>query len=312
LVLSVETQMSAAWTARRWSGVAALALALSVGGWCNAINLDAVRADIAYNLAQVQNLDYAIGLDKYAMDRAPLEDVYYRGLGITLAGKAQLADATNPVSRLDERTSFDAVRQFTVPQLVALNRNELFFAARAALLRARELNPLNPDHTVALAQMYQQWAMLAPADARPALVEQASRFYAHAISQRPRDARLLNESALFDLTYKRDTDAALQKLGESLRIDPRITQTYWNLGQAYAARNDFAKAIAMYQKYIELAPDAANVWEAHKNLALLYKQMGDLANAVVQAQTATSLAPEEVQSQLQTLVEQLRAQAAPQ
>jgi len=285
----------------RWSILVLLGLGATTGIWCNAINLDAVRADIAYNLAQVQNLDYAIGLDQYAIERAPLEDVYYRGLGITLGGKAQLANATNPVSRFDERTTFDTVQQLALPQVVALERSDLFFAARTTLLRARELNPLNPDLTVALAQMYQQWATLAPAAARPALVEQASQFYAQAISLRPRDARLLNESALFDLTYQRDSNAALQKWNASLRIDPRIAQTYWDLGQTYAARNDSAKAIALFQKYIELAPNAPNFWEAYKNLALLYEQIGDLASAIQAARAAMRLAPAEAQSALAEL-----------
>ena len=308
-ILGIESKISPAWTANRWSAPLALALGAFTVIWCNAINLDAVRADIAYNIAQVQNFDYAIGLDEYAIQRAPFEDIYYRGLGVTLAGKAQLADAANPRSRFDERTTFDEVRQLTAPQLAALNRSELFFAARATLVRARELNPLNPDHTVALAQMYKQWAMLTPIDARAPLVEQANQYYAQAISQRPRDARLLDESASFDVSFRGDSAAALAKLTESARIDPRIAETFWNLGQIYAARNDFVLAIAAIQKYVALSPSDPKLWQVHGNLAEMYRRTGDLSAAIRELETAIALAPLDSQPQLKESLARLRGTA---
>jgi len=57
-----------------------------------------------------------------------------------------------------------------------------------------------------------------------------------------------------------------------------------------------------------LAPDAQNLWEAHKNLALIYKETGDLPGAVREAKIAASLAPNEFVPQLNDWVGQLQKQ----
>ncbi len=297
--------LPSAWFANRWSLIAVAPIVIVAGLWCDSVNLNAVRADTAYNYAQNLNLEYAIALDQWAIERAPLEDVYYRGYGAALAGHAALADA-KLAGRLDARVAFDVVSQFTVSQLLTLNQNDLYLAARAVLLRGRELNPLNPDLTVALAQMDRQWATVAPSEARQALVDQAALDYAQALVQRPRDAKLWNEAAGFDLESKQDANAALKKLNQAATIDPRIAQTFWSLGQAYAMQRDSAKAIQAYQHYIALAPQAANVWDAHKQIAALYEQTGDYAAALRQAQLAATLAPADQRAALLDQVARLR------
>jgi tetratricopeptide (TPR) repeat protein/O-antigen ligase len=308
VMLLIQTNLPTDWSTNQINILIFLLFGTILVITCDAVNLNSVRADVAYNLSQNLNLDYAIALDKYAIDRAPLEDVYYRGLGSALAGRAQLAEETDSNSRFDERTTFDTIWHFAVPQEAPLNRVELFYAARATFLRGRELNPLNPDHTAALAQLYTVWQSLASQDTRAPLANQASQFYAQAISLRPRDANLWNASALLDLNYKQDANAALQKLNESLRLDPRIAQTYFNLGQTYALQKNFTAAIAAYQKYIALVPQASNLWEAHMNIGLVYKQTGNMPAAIREAELAASLASDETRAQLNELIKQWRTQ----
>jgi tetratricopeptide (TPR) repeat protein len=270
-------------------------------------------------------------------------DAYPMALGRVLKYRAN-ASKPEPASRFSDQTRLQDVLALDVQQMAGLNRLDFLYAAQTMLLHARDLNPLYPEHTLNLARFYVPETPM-DSDAKVKLAELAGRYYAQAIRLSPGNVLLWNEWAVLDLD-RQDPDAALVKLAESLRRDPRYGPTYVALGNAYGAQKDLERAAQAYRqaldlqpdlaeahsrlaftyyqqgqltqaaqaysRYIELAPRASNVWEAHKNLALIYKQMGDLTNAVVQAQTAASLAPEEAQSQLQTLVEQLRAQAAPQ
>ena len=76
----------------------------------------------------------------------------------------------------------------------------------------------------------------------------------------------------------------------------------------YYVQGQLGKSIQAYSKYIELAPDAQNTWEAHKNLALIFKETGNVAQAVSQARVAASLAPKEFTAQLNDLLSQLQKQ----
>ena len=64
------------------------------------------------------------------------------------------------------------------------------------LMEARELNPLNTDHSANLARMYHRWANSASDDAtRQELLRRASENYAIATSLSPQNAILWNEWA---------------------------------------------------------------------------------------------------------------------
>jgi len=227
--------------------------------------------------------------------------------------------------------------------MAGLNRLDFLYAAQTMLLHARDLNPLYTEHTLNLARFYVPETPI-DSDAKVKLAELAGRYYAQAIRLSPGNVLLWNEWAVLDLDRK-DPDAALVKLAESLRRGPRYGPTYVALGNAYAAQKDLeraaqayrqaidlqpdlaeahsrlaftyyqqgqlAQAAQAYSRYIELAPRASNVWEAHKNLALIYKQIGDLAQAFDEARLAVSLAPSEFTQQLTDWAAQMNAPPPP-
>jgi tetratricopeptide (TPR) repeat protein len=283
----------------------------------------------------------SIALYKRAIRLAPANDAYSMALAHAYQQKSVLASATTP-ALFNSRTPLEEILGLDDQHTLGLNRLDLLYAAQVMLMHTRDLEPLYADHTINLARFY---VPELPVDtpSKGQLMDLANQYYAEAQRLNPNSVLLWNERANFDLEYRGDSEAALQKLGESLARDPNFGQTYLYLGKVYAARKDsnqaleayqkaavlqpdsaevqsrmafiyyqqdqFVESIQAYSRYIELAPHAPNVWEAHKNLALLYQQQGDFPAAVREAQLAAALAPAETQPKLAELVARLRAQA---
>jgi tetratricopeptide (TPR) repeat protein len=311
--------------------------------WVNASNLNPIRADVYYKVGRFfedQNeWDVSIPLFARGIQLAPTVDAYPMALGRVLKYRAN-ASRPEPASRFSDQTRLQDVLALDVQQMAGLNRLDFLYAAQTMLLHARDLNPLYTEHTLNLARFYVPETPI-DSDAKVKLAELASRYYAQAIRLSPGNVLLWNEWAVLDLD-RQDVDAALAKLEESLRRDPRYGPTYVDLGKAYAAQKDleraaqaYRQALALqpdlaeahsrlaftyyqqgqlvqaaqaYSRYIELSPQASNVWEAHKNLALIYKRMGDLGKAISEAQLAAHLAPSEAQPQLDEMVKQWQTQ----
>jgi tetratricopeptide (TPR) repeat protein/O-antigen ligase len=347
LVLLAESRREAQpWLASRWSLIALAPLAVLAFWWTNVSNLDSIRADIIYNraqaYAQLHEWDFAIALDQRAIAHAPYEDVYYRGLGLAFLSKAQSTNDA-PATGTDSQVSLEKVLGLSAAQTAALSSQDSLYAARASFAQGQALNALNADHLSGLAQVYSSWAeRTTDGSQKAALLKRAEQYSARATYLRPHDAGLWNQWASLDLDLH-DPDAALDKLQQSLRQDPRVPDTYMLLGQAYAAKGELENAATAYRaalarqpqlaaaqlqlarideqqsksgeaiqaftRYLQLAPDAANAWEVHQNLALLYRQDGDLGKALSEAQLSAALAPNDRRSQLQDLVAGLRTQA---
>ncbi|MBI5654014.1 MAG: O-antigen ligase family protein [Chloroflexi bacterium] len=333
-----------AWSANRWSLIALAPLALVAFVWINAANLNPIRADVAYRLGkmfdeQAEWQAAAVGY-QLALASAPLNDAYYMAFGRALQNQARAADPTaraqfNGDTRLEQILARDPMR---APKL---NRVDLLFAAQKMLLRARDLNPLYSDHTLNLARFYAP-DLPVNTEGKLKLAELSNEYYAQTTRLMPNDARLWNEWAEFELTYRENVDSALSKLQESARRDPGFAPTFVQMGDLYKAKANFDQAISAYQralaakspppeaasklafvyyqqdkfaeaiqnylKYIELAPQDEKLWEAHKNLALIYKQSGDLRAAIREAELACALATGDAKMQLNDLVNQWRGQ----
>jgi tetratricopeptide (TPR) repeat protein len=345
LVLMKENRRTpVAWSSNRWAWIALVPVIVIIVVWTNGVILPPLRADVAHKLGQDytanQQWDMGIALYRHAIRLAPQEDFYYMALGRAFQEQSNMA-SSEPVSLFDDQTRLKDILDLDAQQTAKLNRTDLLYAAQAMLTHARDLNPLYASHTVNLARFYlPNLPVDSPSKSR--LADLADQYYAQAIRLSPNDATLWNEWAEFDLTYTSDSEAAIIKLKESVRVDPRFPQTYLSIGKAYIARQEFEQAaeaykealgvkpdlteaqgklaflyyrqgklpeaIQAYLKYIEMAPQASNVWEAHKNLALLYKQTGDLVQAIGETQMAARLAPSDIAPQLDSLVEQLRVQ----
>jgi tetratricopeptide (TPR) repeat protein len=340
-----------------WGLIAILPAILVAFFWINYSNLNPIRADIVYKQADPWDRqgqwDVSIAHYKHAIDLAPTEDFYYLWLGRAYLEKAKTAKATT-TPLFNDQTQLEGILNLNVQQTAGLGQTDSLLAARAVLTRARQINPLNTDHSANLARLMRTWADMTTDPAqKKKFADQASQYYVEATSLSPHNAILWNEWATIDLYLKGDPDAALKKLDESLSLDTQFDQTYLLIGDTYmnkknvdkdtaAQQKDLDKAAEAYQKVLTLRPDFAqaqgvlayiyaqqgklaeaiqanlklinmsptdpNIWNTHKNLALLYQQTGDFPSAINEAQIAASIAPTNDRLQLQAYAVQLRTQ----
>jgi len=287
-------------------------------------NLRPIQADIVYKQAspydEGQQWVVAIEHYKHAIQLTPREDFYYLYLG-----RAYLEYA----SAVEDAALREAVLRET----------------EQVLIEARELNPLNTDHSANLARMYHRWANFAPDDAtRQELLGRASENYAIATSLSPQNAILWNEWATLYFYGLGDVASYERTLQHSLEIDSGFDQTWlicgdvnrqqnqleeaarcyeeatalnpnnpqvWRvLGDTYITMQRWEDAIHALTETVELEPEAGDVWNIHHVLARLYSQTGQREEAFLQAQLALQLAPEDQRAMLEELIAQIQTLGA--
>jgi len=326
VALFLETGRLPQQTAHPWGIIALVVLTVLAGATAVVTNLTPIQADIVYKQADPYDRQgqwlLAIEHYKHAIELALEEDFYHLYLG-----RAYLEYA----SSLED----PAVRETVLRE------------TEQVLTQAREINPLNTDHSANLARMYRRWADFAPdEETRQSLLQRSSDDYAIATTLSRHNVILWNEWAMlyyyglgdvagyerahrrsmeldpeFDQTWLigGDVNRALGKLEEAaycyeeaLKIKPRAPQVWRMLGDTYIAMERWEDAISALTQAIELQPDAGDIWNIHQVLARLYSQIGQQEQALVHAQTALQLAPEDQQALLQELVAQIQLSEIPQ
>ena len=314
-------------TAHPWGLVALVVLTLLAVATIVRTNLTPIQADIVYKQADPYERDrqWLIAVEHYkrAKELAPREDFYYLYLG-----RAYLEHA----STLEDPTVQDVVMRET----------------ERVLAQAREINPLNTDHSANLARMYRRWADFVGEDeeTRASMLRRSSENYAIATSLSPHNPILWNEWAMlyyyglgdvaryertlqrsleidpeFDQTWLVCGDVSRQQgeleqaahcYEEALKLNPRAPQVWRMLGDTYIAVQQWEDAIRALTQTVELEPNAGDIWHIHQVLAWLYSQLGQQEQALVQASTALHLAPEDQRSMLQDLIAQIQLLETPQ
>lgn len=284
------------------SGVALVVLALLAGAVAVVTNLRPIQADIVFKQAgpYEQQDQWAMAVRHYqrSIDLAPGEDFYYLYLG-----RAYLEHAK------------------TLPD--AASRNTVLNQTERTLKRARDIHPLNTDHSANLARMYRTWAELAEdAETRQEMVRRSDVNYAIATRLSPQNAILWNEWAMlylatgqfdkaqetiayslemdpgFEQTWtvqadiyanQDQLDEALEAYWASLEIDPRQVQVWLRLGDIYREKDRWAEAITAYERAVELRPRHTQVW---RMLGSMYAQVGEPERAMGALQRALELEPD--------------------
>jgi len=307
------------WSANGWASVlSGVVLAVGATVFIYQVNVGLVKADTYYKMGQ--NFDAArqwntgIALHSKALEVAPDEDFYrlFRG-----------------------RAELELAKEVEDPA----QRDALLEASLADLMQARELNPLNTDHSANLGRLYRGWGQLtSDPQERRTKWERSLQYYEQAITLSPFSAHLYNEYGLVyqalgeyaraeeiyqeSLSLDQEYSQTYQLLAELYRIqeqwgeaaqvyaqvvemDPRSVQGYSGLGYVYAQQGKLAEAIEANLRVLELsAQDLAST----RNLALLYQQSGELDRALEYAQRARDFSPETERPQLDALIRQIEAQ----
>jgi len=302
-------------------------------------NINVIRADVIYKHAksyfEAGQYDASIALYQQAIKLAPSEDYYYLFLGSALLEKAKQAQKSP--ATLSENISAAELLSLTPQQIASLGREDLLIAGQAVLREARQLNPLNTDHSANLARLHRTWGQLASDQAQQAeKLSQALEYYRQATNLSPQNAQLFNEWGQVYYILG-DQEKALERYQHSLSVDPEYHESYVLIGDLYLNEKELDKAAEAYSKALELNPQIAqahsslgyiysqqgklqeameenlkvlelapNDYASHKNLAILYQQLGRTDAAIAAAQIALGLAPEGDKANLEAFIAQLR------
>lgn len=232
-------------------------------------NISIVRADVLYKQGlrydSASSWDNAIYFYQEAIKLAPKEDYYYLFRGRALMERAKEESDTD-------------------------TRDALFEAAFEALVEAKQLNPLNTDHTANMGRLYRTWAeMDSDTESQQNKLEKAAAYYAEAVQLSPHNAQLYNE---WGLVYYElgDLDQAMVEYEQSLVLDQEYSDTYLLMGDVYLARQDWAAAAQVYERALALDDSTVQAWSA---LAYAYSQSGDLQQAISTNLQVLVYAPED-------------------
>ncbi len=277
----------------------AVALPLLVVALILTTNVNVVRADVLHKQGlsseRAKLWDGAIFFYDQSLALAEKQDHYYLFLGKAYMEKGQAAQGAEQQALLQE--------------------------SERALLKAREIAPLNTDHSANLARLHSAWARLTQGEERADHLSKAVGYYADATRLSPNSAQLFNEWAQ---TYHvlGDLDRAEEIYGRSLILDDEFEKTYVYLADLYEAQGKEDEAINAYERAIEIKPESlqaylllaqlyikSEMWneaaqiyqraievnpgaaDAYSGLGYVYSQVGDLEPALAAYLAAVELRP---------------------
>jgi tetratricopeptide (TPR) repeat protein len=256
-------------------------------------NLDYIRADIVFKQGEAMRnagqWDIAIDHYKYASSLNPDEDFYDLWLGAAYLEKATNAPAT--ASILTGNPGLDSMLGLDFVKTYQLNRQDTLTVAQAILEHARDLNPLNTDHTANLARLHRRWADLYTDNptARQQELETAGNYYTQATILSPHNAQLWNEWAtvlisMSDLAKQNNDTAksdslladAQAKLDQSLQLDQQFDQTYLIRAQLARAQGKNDEAEQLLAQALKQNPGNSDAWASNTDMLL---QQGNYTEA---------------------------------
>jgi len=245
-----------------WGGIALIVLVILAIAVSVTTNLQPIQADIIYKQANAyEGRQWLVAIEHYkrAIELVPYEDFYYLYLG-----RAYLEYA----STLNDPAQRENVLRKT----------------EETLLEAREINPLNTDHSANLARMYRRWADFASdQDARRTFLQKSSENYAIATTLSPQNAILWNEWAILYLSMG-DFERAQQTVSHSLKLDPDFAETWWKVqASIYASQNLITKTIEAYERALEIRPNQVDIWLMMGDTYMKQSQLEKAAEAYEQA-----------------------------
>jgi tetratricopeptide (TPR) repeat protein len=212
-----------------------------------------IRADIIFKQGKVfanasSVNEKQIGIQHYekSIEYVPREDYYYLFLGKAYLELAQGLPNDTPLEQ----------------------RESVFSETEEILSRARELNPLNTDHSANLARFYKSWAARVNMDLRAEGLSEADRValqnkrmdllmqsldnYEIALTLSPNNPIIWNELAQLYAVDLGDQEMYDETIEQSLTVDDEFEQTWMLMGDLRSSRGDVEGAIEAYLQALEI------------------------------------------------------------
>lgn len=281
------------WWAYAVIGLIAVFLAL-------ALNVNPVRADMLFKMGTSYERigDWQGAIEEYqqAIAIAPHEDYYYLFLG------RAFLEVSKSAGSQEEQTT-------------------LLREAEQVLLAARQLRPLNPDHSANLGRLYNNWADIMQDDSKR---REAIKYFTLATRIAPNNAQLRNELAMALAGVGRYDDA-MAEIQHSSQLDSTFVRTNVVAGDIQRWMGKGQEAAASYAKAVLLDPNSISsdgqldqrldflvehqLWsdltaalqqvsektpnspDPHSAIGYIYARVGDKASAIREYEAALSLDP---------------------
>ena len=216
-----------------------------------ALNLNQIAADVYHKQgtlfdSQGQYADSTYAYEQ-AISLAPTQAYYYLFLGRAYLEVAKGATAT-PLSPPFQPT-LQSLLTITPATVGRMGRIDALRSAEIVLLKARDLEPLNPDHYANLARLYRLWGD----STDKSKLADASKYYQQATTLSPHSAQLYSEWTMTSLDQGQ-TSSALTEAQRAVALDPQFALTHVVLGDVYLAEHKDDPALQEHLKALELDP----------------------------------------------------------
>jgi tetratricopeptide (TPR) repeat protein len=193
-------------------------------------------------------------------------------LGIGFTGVASLGSCSTAEPLLPGGPTAPVASTETT-QSIALKWTPVINAREASITA----NPKDYELLAAQARAYFSWAYevqqttpSASTTSNP-LWASASTYFKRAVDIQATDAAVIGDYAI-TLFYSGDTAGAIAAGEQAKKLDPKVVQNLFNLGNYYATAGDNAKAIENYQAYLTAEPSGELAQTAKDNIAALSQQ----------------------------------------
>jgi len=284
-------------------------------------SLNLIRADIVYKQGGVfassnssQDKEVAIDHFKKALEYVPGEDYYYLFLGkayleMTQGYPVSFSELTaeqqeSLLAQYRETVNWTGLTaeqqaQKTQEWRVSWERQrkeeqaQFFLETEDVLTKARDLNPLNTDHSANLARFYKSWASRLSMDIQNAgeterpelqaerqdLLQKSLENYEIALMLSPNNPIIWNEKAQLYAIDLGDMENFQTTISRSLQVDEGFEQTWMLLGDMYSSRGEADQAIKSYQQALAVRNNCT-VWRVLGTLQAQQSYWADSAKTL--------------------------------
>ena len=247
-----------------------------------------IQADIAFKAADSFTRPgywpIAISIYDRALSLSPSEDYYYLYLARAYLEQAKSMEDNQARIKLIEQAEKD-------------------------IIRARNINPLNTDHTANLARLNSAWAEFSEdPDQKLMHAQKSSDYYEMSVSLSPNNARLWGEWAFLLFSQLSENDKADEKIIHALEIDPNYEWLHSLQGEFYYKKAEmlpdedpakqalYLQALDSYKKGLSLvsATDTATRYRSLLSIARTYSRLDRFKESIQYYQDALSVNPNSI------------------